>query len=348
MNNPIRVNYFLCLAFLLTAFFVINSLMLLMINWPTIFQRMPGWEDEVYEWLVISGVGAGLLPLLLLAAWRISRYMLTPLRDMADTANRIDGGAFDERILVSRTHDEIAVLAGSVNRAFDRYADAVTRQRQFAGMASHQLRTPLTAIRSVGEVALQKERSPEEYGDVIGSMLEEAEHLSHVVEQLLLMSKMSGDEMRETFVFVSLERVLENVLGQYEPLYQEKEIAVSVSGAPGVAVEGQSSLLQQAVGNVLDNAIRHTPQGGTIEIQVSRHGETEALLCISDSGPGFSPFAVAAMNRQPACSDDAVGSGLGLRIVADIVRIHGGALEFRSSTQGGAQVAMRLPVRTHS
>lgn len=344
MNNPIRVKFFFWLAGLLIAFFVVNSLSLLLINLQQILGRGPDWEEEFYEWAFITVVGVVLLPVLLLVAWRISKYMLLPLREIIRTANRIYGGHLNERVRVSATHDEIAELAEGINRALDRYEDAVARQRQFAGTASHQLRTPLTAIRSVGEVALHKERSPEEYREAIGAMLEESDRLSHIVEQLLMLAKMSVDEIQKTFMPVDVRALLLRSMEQFAPLSEAKEIAVEIRCDPDISVDGHAELLKQAIGNILDNAIRHTPPGGAICVAVQHTGQEGVEISVSDSGPGFSTRQKEWFDSaSPDDSGDGSGPGLGLKIVTDIVRAHQGTLKLGISESGGARVRILLP-----
>lgn len=343
MRSPIRIRYFLWLAALLLAFWLVNSLTLLTINLPSILARGPDWREEFYEWVVITGVGALLLPLLLYAAWQLSNLLLRPLRDIIKTSNRIYGGELDERIQVQDTHDEISELVASLNRAWDRYQDVLRRQKQFAGAASHQLRTPLTTIRTTGEIALQHEREPEEYCDAIGRMLEEANRLSRIVEKLLLMAKLSRAELTATFATVDANRLIREVIGSYQPLLQDKQIEVSCSGIDGLVLRGQSALLNQALVNLIDNAIRHTPVGGAIEVTACLREPQWAEICVSDSGTGFT---LSDANQAVEFERLAARSGLGLHIVRDIVQAHSGSLHVGTAALGGARVCLRLPVGT--
>jgi signal transduction histidine kinase len=338
MHNSIRVRYFLWLSALLFAFFLINSLALLIINLPSIMQRGPDWRGEFFEWVMITGIGALVLPLFIYAAWRLSRRLLLPLRKMIATTNRIYGGAFDERIEVVNTQDEIAELAASINCALDRYQESVVRQRQFAGMASHQLRTPLTSIRSIGEIALQRERDPAVYREAIAGMLEEAGHLTHVVEQLLWMARFSHDDLRARFAKVPVAGLLQSLEDQYAPLFQEKKLVVELECAIQTSLFGQIELLQQALGNVLDNAVRHTPVGGRITVYAAPGDSGTAEICISDSGPGFARAQATAQEAADA------GTGLGLKITREIIHAHGGTLHLEDAPSGGACVRMILPL----
>ena len=341
MKSPIRIRYFLWLAALLITFWLVNSLTLLTINLPSILARGPDWREEFYEWVVITGVGTLQLPVLLYAAWLLSSLLLRPLRDIIRTSNRIYEGKLDERIQVQDTHDEIFELVASLNRAWDRYQDVLRRQKQFSGAASHQLRTPLTTIRTTGEIALQHQRTPEEYCDVIGRMLEEANRLSRIIEQLLLMAKLSRDELEATFAKVDATRLIREVIENYQPLLQDKRIQVTCPEMGGLMLRGQAALLNQALVNLVDNAVRHTPVGGRIEVSVSPSQANQADICVCDSGTGF-----ASLNAKQELDRLVAQSGLGLHIVRDIVQAHNGSIHFGASALGGASVCLRLPICT--
>ncbi|HMP73062.1 MAG TPA: ATP-binding protein [Kiritimatiellia bacterium] len=342
MNNPIRIRYFLWLAALLLAYFTVNSATLLAINLPSILARGPDWREEFHEWLVITGVGGVLLPGLLFAAWRLSRRMLKPLRDIVDTSNRIDRGHLSERIHVQDTHDEIADLAASLNRALDRYEEAVRRQRQFAGTASHQLRTPLTSIRTIGEITLQHDRTPESYREAIGTMLEEAGRLARIVEQLLLMAKLNHQDLRATFTAVHLPELFAETTSRHEPLLLAKRIRLTSRAAPGTTAWGHPALLDQALSNLLDNAIRHTPNEGAITLAATPSPNRFITISVSDSGPGFS--SQPSTSPLPPDNPADTRSGLGLNIVREIVRAHDGDIEIQSIPGHGATIGIRIPI----
>jgi signal transduction histidine kinase len=336
MNNPIRVRYFLWLAALLVAFFAINSLSLLLINLPEIRARGPDWREEFQEWLVITSVGLVVLPFLLVAAWRISRHMLSPLRAIVQTANRIYDGRFEERVQVANTHDEIAEVAAGINRALDRYDEAMARQREIAAVASHQLRTPLANIRSIGEVALHVERDGAEYRETIGTMLEEANRLTHVVEQLLMMGRLSGEQLRRTFAEFDVAELLEEVRAPYEPLVMEKRIETRYLPPAGLRWRGQRALLGQALTNLYDNAIRHSPEGGCLAWSIDA-SSTQLEVTISDQGPGVAGLSPSARTHHDATV------GLGLKIAEQIALLHRGQLLLENLPAGGARASLRLP-----
>ena len=336
MKNPIRVQYFYWLAALLAAFFLLNSLSLLAINLPQIIARGPDWREEFIEWFLITITGLIALPLALLLAWRIARHLLTPLRNISATAARIEAGHFDERIQVPESHDEIADLAMSLNRALDRYQAAIQRQQQFSAIASHQLRTPLSTIRSLGEVALQKTRSADSYRHTIESMLEVSSQLSHVTEQLLMLTSLREESIRKTFSPVSVQGIFDTLVERFAPLSEQKHITVSCQNPGACILHAQRDLLLQAMGNLLDNAIRHTPEHKGILLEACFLPADRIALSVHDSGPGFREGGTVSPE----------GAGLGLLIVESIVRLHHGAIQQKSSPAGGGKVSLVLPLFT--
>jgi signal transduction histidine kinase len=263
---------------------------------------------------------------------------------MAHTAQRISAGRFEERVSVPENHGEITELAHTLNHAFDRYQDAIDRMKNFASNASHQLRTPLTAMRSVGEVALQKARAPEEYRETIGSMLEEVQRLAHVIEQLLLLARMESAELRRHFVDSDAAGEMTSVVALRKPIIESKGLQLDFVPRAAVSIKANPALLRQAFANLLDNAIRHTPEGGRIELAVES-GNDEILVRVADTGPGIPEhFRHKLFERfSPGVSTDQQGTGLGLAIVAEVVKVHGGSLQVESVPGQGATFTMRLP-----
>jgi signal transduction histidine kinase len=301
------------------------------------------FEKEVREIQAIFLAGLAVLPLMVLFIGRICRRMLQPLSDIRETAERIIAGHLAERIQPENATDELGRLAATLNKAFDRYQDNLDRLQRFTGDASHQLRTPLTSIRTTGEVCLGKRRTPEEYEEVIGSMLEDADRLRNVVEKLLILGRMGADSIRAGFVPLDLGDVCARVLERYAPAFEVAELRATFNRSPNARVRGDAALLEQVLSNLLDNAIRHTWRGGTIDISLASGSGATWVLCVRDSGPGVAqellPNLFQRFARGPGA--DLSGHGLGLAIVADTVRIHGGEIRLREGP--GAAFEITLP-----
>lgn len=300
------------------------------------------FEKELHEIEAILLAGLAVLPLMALIIRRICRRMLRPLSEIRETAERIIAGHLAERIQTDHPADELGLLAGTINKAFDRYQDNLDRLQRFTSDASHQLRTPLTSIRTTGEVCLGKRRSPEEYEEVIGSMLEDADRLRAVVEKLLVLARMGADSVRAGFVPLDLGEVCARVIERYGPAFEVADLRVTFNRAPDARVRGDAALLEQVLSNLLDNAIRHTWRGGSIDISVASGAGATWVLCVRDSGPGVAqellPNLFERFARGPGA--DLSGHGLGLAIVADTVRIHGGGIRLLPGPGAAFEIAL--------
>ncbi len=299
--------------------------------------------EESGEVAVVIIAGLLALPVAIIVTRRICRRMMRPLERIRETAERIISGSLHERINAENPDDELGRLAGALNKAFDRYRDAVDRQQRFASDASHQLRTPLTSIRTTGEVCLQKERTPADYRETVGSMLEDVQRLSDFIEKLLMLARLGADKVRAQFTPMDLGGQVREVVGQYESLALSKNLEVKVHLPMGCRVLGDGALLQQMTANLLDNAMRHTPEGGTIQIDLAPGPDGHYRLDICDSGPGVAPELRSQLFQRFARGpgSDLSGSGLGLAIVADIVNLHRGRIELLDVP--GAAFRITLP-----
>lgn len=303
-----------------------------------------GNEHEVIEVATVAGTGLLLLPVMFLAIRWLTGRMVRPLNAIRETAERINAGRLDERIPVGNPNDELGRLVRIINAAFDRYRETTDRLQRFASDTSHQLRTPLTSIRTSGEVCLQKDRTPEEYRETIGSMLEDVQRLSDLVEKLLLIARLGADRIRTTFSPIDLGQLVREVAARYEEIVFERTLRLEVSAGPKVS--GDAELLRQLLSNLLDNAIRHTPAGGEILIRLTEAVDRRLTLSVWDTGPGVSEEMRSQLFQRFArgAGIDVSGAGLGLAIVADIVNLHRGSIELLPGP--GARFDITLPAAT--
>jgi len=287
-----------------------------------------------------------LFPLVALIGWNITKRMLAPVRAISETAGSIVDGQLDARIETDVPDDELGMLSQAVNRAFDRYDASLKKLQRFSADASHQLRTPLTALRMKGEICLNRSRSPEEYRETIEAMLEQLARLSHIVEQLLDLSRLEASSMRKRFERVDVVAVAARAAQDFEPLCCEKGVVLSAPTAGQTFVLGEEPLLEQVFANLLDNAIRFTPAGGRIGIDVSAEGAgREVLVEVSDTGTGIPEASASAVLERfnKGVHPQGGGAGLGLAIVSEIVRVHSGAIDIRPGREGGTVVRVSLP-----
>ena len=297
------------------------------------------------------------LPLSVLAAglggYYLARRALAPLARMTDRARAITASRLGDRLPIDNPRDELGRLAVVFNETLGRLESSFAEMRRFTANVSHELRTPLTAIRSVGEVGLREPRDAGSYRAVIESMLEEADRLSCLVDQLLTVSRADGGERMRT-VRIDLADLAANVAAHLGVLAEEKRQSMAVVQAGRPTCRGDQIVLRQAVINLVDNAIKYTPAGGRIEIRVGA-SPAGATLEVSDDGPGV-PARHAprlfdrlyrASNRDAAGSDasppDGNGAGLGLAIARWAVEANHGRLSYERPDGSGSIFRIVLP-----
>ena len=305
------------------------------------------FAHEVRELSSLLIIGLLSMPVIMFSVWRFSKRIFGPLEDIARKASEITAGTGFGRLPLASpdSQDEISVMARACNLAFERYEETFHRLERFTRDASHQLRTPLASIRAIGEVGLSRPRSPEEYRDVIGRMLEQSERLLSTVEALLEAARRDPRAIRDRFAALDLGRLCERAARQYGEWAETKHLTLEVDCPPGRMVMGEPGLLEQAVCNLIDNAVRLTPEGGRVTVRVSAFASHAAVL-VSDTGPGMAPELVEQLFKpdlQPRETPNQV-NGFGLSIVAEVVRLHDGALEVKSSPGHGSEFRITLPL----
>ncbi len=348
MNVKFRIRVFFYLLLLLALLLACQAMLNVFVEWWTC-RAHPGESMRVglLEAANVLGLSLLLVPFLVALAWNISRRVVAPLRTMAVAAERVCAGNWSERIATgTMPDDETKRLAQAMNAAFDGYATVLQRLERFSGDAAHQLRTPIAAIRNLGEVALTRPRSEAEYRRTLGSMLGELDRITRLVEQLLQLAQLEAGALASRFVPVSLRRVVEQVLRAYEPLAEAQRLRILTTfPATDLSVPGLEELLVELLGNLLDNALRHTPADGTIHIDVAELPGGDACVAIVDGGPGIPlAYAQTIFERFVQIPGSKTGTtGLGLPLAVEIARLHGGKLELANPGQPGARFECRLP-----
>jgi heavy metal sensor kinase len=291
--------------------------------------------------LVVGTVLAGA------AGYTLASRALAPVDRMAHRAQAITADRLSDRLPVERD-DELGRLATAFNAALARLEESFRQMRQFTSDVSHELRTPLTAVRSVGEVGLQAPRSPEAYREIIGSMLEEVDRLGGLVNTLLVLSRVDAGQTRLDRRRVDLGSLVGDTIWQVHVLAEDKNQQVTSDLPRSVMVSVDPVLFRQAIVNVLDNAIKYSPDGTSIQVALSA-ANSHASLTIRDSGPGiaaadqphvFDRFYRADHGR----SRDTGGAGLGLAIARSVVEAHGGHITLESIEGKGSTFRIDLPV----
>jgi two-component system heavy metal sensor histidine kinase CusS len=288
-----------------------------------------------------------------LVGYRVARQGIRPVEEMANTARHISSKNLRERILAEGYPFELASLASTFNQMLDRLEDSFERISRFSADIAHDLRTPVNNIRGEAEVALARARSAEEYRDVIESCLEEAVRLSDLIGDLLFLARAESpltDLRRER---VDVGELLGGVREYYEASAADSGVSLTTtSAAEPVIAELDRTLLQRAVGNLVSNALAHTPAGGTVELKTSsdaaQGAHSAVRIEVSDSGVGIPAEALPRVfdrffRVDSSRSQASGGTGLGLAIVQSIAVLHGGKVEIASQPGQGTRVTLHLP-----
>jgi len=268
-------------------------------------------------------------------AWRLVRKSLAPVLGMSHVAEAIGSANLAQRIPVHNEGDELGTLAMTFNALLDRLTTVVEQQRRFMADAAHQLRTPVAIVRGEAEVALSQPRTLEELRDSLGLIGEEAGSLSAVIDDLFLLTRADAAQVtlnRSTFY---LDELVANAARSVRSLADNKHIAITTVLAPDSEIVGDESLLHRAILNLIDNAVKYSPAGGTISLTMSAENG-HYLLRIVDSAPPI-PFdkhmrVFERFYRSPG--NDIDGAGLGLPIARTIISLHGGKLHLTSDKPG--------------
>ncbi len=277
----------------------------------------------------------------------LAKRALSPVGAMAAAAARITAERLSERLPIEDPDDEFGRLAGVFNQTLARLQDAFERLRRFTADASHELRTPLTALRSVGEVALRAPDFHDRCRDTVASMLEESERLTQLVDGLLTLTRESTDAFRARFAGVELGSLSTEVVELFRPLAEEGGQRLELRIEIAVSIHGDRITLRQALVNLVDNALKYTPRGGSIQVVVRAEGD-DALVEVVDDGPGIAEqHRELVFDRFYRIDDDrsrtSGGAGLGLAIARWAVELNGGRIELDSAPGRGSTFRLRIP-----
>jgi len=282
------------------------------------------------------------------AGYQIARRGIRPVEEMATTARHISSSNLHERILPEGYPVELASLADTFNKMLDRLEESFERISRFSADIAHDLRTPVNNIRGEAEVALARARTVDEYRDVLGSCLEEAVRLSDLIGDLLFLARAESPLNHLRRATVDVGELLGSVSEYYEASAAEGGISLTtVVGTGPVIGELDRPLIQRAVGNLVANAVAHTPPGGIVVLGANAE-DSNIRIEVSDTGVGipaealprvFDRFYRVDMSRSQASG----GTGLGLAIVQSIMVLHGGRAEIASQPGQGTRVTLHIP-----
>jgi heavy metal sensor kinase len=319
--------------------------------------RNPGWmlrvmtlhEPSVNALRALFFIIAVALPvvviILVVGGYAITHRWLKPLDYMVAEANQITAEKLGRRLPVANPHDELGRLSSVFNTTLSRLEDSFLTLDRFVADAAHELLTPLTTLRSVGEVGLRTGRSADEYREIVGSMLEEAQRLQLLVEKLLQLARAEGGTNIVERQQVRLDLLAHHCVEDANILAEEKHQRIVVE-ADEARAETDPLLLRQALQNLVDNAIKYSPENATIVIKVAAEG-THWTITVADNGPGIQPEHLARLTNRFFRADSSRGRpggfGLGLAITKAYLRVLGGELRCAGTPGQGTTFTIVIP-----
>jgi heavy metal sensor kinase len=292
--------------------------------------------------LLIGGPAALLLASL--AGYALAGAALRPVESMRSRAAEISGTVGGRRLPEPEGDDEIARLARTLNAMLARLEAGLERERRFVAEASHELRTPLASLKAELELALRRPRSADELRAAIASGVEETDRLAALADDLLVLARSDEGRLRIEPRPFEVRPLLETVAGRFAARAEAAGLALEVDAPVALEVQGDPDRLEQALGNLVDNALRYG--AGTVRLQ-ARAEDSSFALSVSDEGDGFAPEFLPRAFERFSRADGARSrgaAGLGLAIVQAIARAHGGTVTAANTATGGAEVTLRLPL----
>lgn len=279
----------------------------------------------------------------------LSRLAMRTVDQITLAADEISEKNLTLRIPEVNTKDEIGHLVRTFNSMISRLEKSFAQIKRFTSDASHELKTPLTILRGELELALRSDKSKEQYEDVLISALDEVVRLTNVVETLLELSKAEAGQINMNFEKTNLSRLIQEIAEDAEILAESKDIKVTKNIEDNIFVYIDSARIHQAALNIIDNAIKYTPQGGEIKIELTKN-QNYTMLSVSDTGVGIPEDELKHIfdrfyRVDKARSSTTHGAGLGLSIVKWIVDAHNGFIDVKSDLNKGSKFVINLPMK---
>lgn len=289
--------------------------------------------------------GAAFLVLAFVGGVVLTGLSLRPIVDGINAARRLNPEDLSARLPLSRSGDELDQLAGTINVLLDRVAKKHEQMIRFTSDASHELRSPLAALRAAIEVSLQQPRSSDGYRELLGSLGEQCQHLTDLVNNLLLLARADSGQVAVELSLVDLALLVRESVEIFQPLMDEKELTLEYHVPDRLLIRGDQLRMRQLITNLLDNAIKFTNPRGTIQVDLNE-SQSQVELTISDTGIGIAPDHLPYIfDRFYRADESRVGmsTGLGLSICQWIVHAHNGTLSAMSELNRGTTLRIQLP-----
>ena len=277
--------------------------------------------------------------------WFMARRAVSGVEAVTRTAQKISGGTLEERVPVKTKGDEIDQLAITFNQMLDRIQTLVTEIKEMSDNMAHDLRSPITRIRGIAEVTLTTGKSLSEYEAMAASTIEECDRLLDMINTMLMISKTESGVEKIPSADVDLTGIVRQACELFGPTSEDKKVTVRCNRPDGIHLNGNTPMIQRMFSNLLDNAIKYTPPGGMVDINVSE-SQSQVVVAVKDTGVGISAQDLPHIyERFYRCdqSRSLAGIGLGLSLARAIARAHGGDITVVSTPNEGSTFTVTLP-----
>jgi len=307
-------------------------------------------EDvESLSWLMLASMGFVVL-IAPVGGYILAVQATKPVADIINTTSRLRPQNLTERFVIKGTGDELDRLAITINGFLDRIATFIEKKREFIANAAHELRSPLTAIGAASELALARERTPEEYRETLGEISDKCEHFRLLINQLLLLAETEAGANIPHHV-IQMDRIIEKSYDMFKDVALQQHIHFKLDSTSPALVLGEARQIQQVVNNLIDNALKFTAEGGTIVVELYKEA-SNIVFNVSDTGVGISKEDQSKVfdrffqaDRSHTKNAEALGgNGLGLSICKAIVESMGGTISVTSIPEKGSTFTITLPL----
>jgi heavy metal sensor kinase len=281
-----------------------------------------------------------------LSGWFLVRKALLRVDTITRTARGITGSSLQKRVPVTGSKDELDHLASTFNQMLDRIQTLVNSVREMGDNMAHDLKSPVTRIRGVAEMALVQGDTMDDFCAMAANTIEESDRLLDMINTMLVISRTQAGESDFQFQRMNLTRMITDACDLFVPVAEDRQIQFSCHVAGRFYVNADIKMLQRAFSNLVDNALKYTDKGGQVRVRVIKKSDTNVDIMVMDNGPGIQPqFHQQIFERffRAESSRTSPGTGLGLSLSRTIAREHGGDIQVQSTPGNGTVFTMTLP-----
>jgi heavy metal sensor kinase len=306
------------------------------------------YQETLHGLVFLLALGSGgTLILAWVGSLWLAKKVMAPIEALCTGAETMSEADLGKRLAMDSPYREFRRLTQAVNSVLDQFQRGSEVQRNFCEIAAHEMKTPLTILQGNLEVALIKARTAEEYHEVLLNNLQQVERLIALTRPLLTLAKFTSSKPPVNLQPLALEPLIQELVDELILLADDRQIVLTFESQSVPSVLGDTQWLKQALINLLDNALRYTPSGGSVTVRLQTVGH-EVTIAVEDTGHGIEPEAIPHLFERFYRTDwarakDTAGTGLGLPIVKEIMEAHGGSISVTSEVNKGSVFTLRLP-----